>query len=122
MNPKQIFLIDSLGAFLSSFLLGLITLKFHNIFGLPKAICCFLAILALLFAIYSLTCHYFIKKKWRRFLLFIIIANMSYCFLTIGLIFNHFDSITTLGLTYFILEVIIIIALVFIEIKIYTNP
>jgi hypothetical protein len=120
-NPKQIFLIDSLGAFLSSFLLGIIALKFSDTFGLPKATFSFLAALALLFAIYSLTCYCLVKDKWRPFLLSIIIANVCYCFLTIWLVFAHFDSITILGLTYFILELIVIMALIFIEIKTFTN-
>jgi hypothetical protein len=120
-NPKQIFLIDSLGAFLSSFLLSLIALNFREMFGLSKTVFCFLAASAWFFAIYSLTCYCLVKNQWRIFLLLIIIANICYCFLTIWLVFNHFDSITILGLTYFILELIVIIALVFIEIKIYTT-
>lgn len=116
-NPKNIFLLDSIGAFLTAFLLGFILIRFQNAFGMPQKTLYFLSALALAFALYSLCCYYFISSKWNSFLSVIVVANILYCCLTTGLIFYHFQTLTILGLTYFILEIIIIVCLIFIEIK-----
>lgn len=116
-NPKNIFLLDSIGAFLTAFLLGFILIRFQNAFGIPQKTLYFLSALALTFALYSLCCYYFISSKWNNFLSIIVVANILYCCLTTGLIFYHFQTLTILGLTYFILEIIIIVCLIFIEIK-----
>lgn len=116
-KPKNIFILDSIGAFLTAFLLGFILIRFQNAFGMPQKTLYFLSALALAFALYSLCCYYFISSKWKNFLSVIVVANILYCCLTTGLIFYHFQTLTILGLTYFILEIIIIVCLIFIEIK-----
>lgn len=116
-KPKNIFILDSIGAFLTAFLLGFILIRFQNAFGMPQKTLYFLSALALAFALYSLCCYYFISSKWNNFLSVIVVANILYCCLTTGLIFYHFQTLTILGLTYFILEIIIIVSLIFIEMK-----
>jgi hypothetical protein len=116
-NPKNIFLLDSIGAFLTALLLGFVLVEFQDAFGMPQKTLYFLSALALAFALYSSCCYYFIPSKWNSFLSVIVVANILYCCLTTGLIFYHFQTLTILGLTYFILEIIIIVCLIFIEIK-----
>jgi hypothetical protein len=51
----------------------------------------------------------------------IIIANSTYCILTIGLIGYNFNRLTFLGITYFIIEILILFGLIYIEFKILKN-
>jgi hypothetical protein len=116
-----IFLIDGLGALLSAFFLGVILVKFEDSFGMPHTILYFLSLVACLFMIYSFICYFFNFKKWKPYLKTIIIANTLYCFATIGLVFYCYKSLTILGLIYFILELIVLITLIFIEYKVLTK-
>ena len=116
-NPKRLFLLDSSGAFLTAFFLVAILSIFEEYFGMPRQILTFLSIIALIYAIYSIYCYYFVGDKWRLFLKIICIANGLYCCLTIGLVFYFYPRLTILGITYFLLEIILICGLVIIERK-----
>jgi len=115
LNPKRLFLIDSFGAFLTAFFLVAILSTFEKHFGMPRQILVFLSVIALVYAIYSICCFYFIDSNWRPFLKTICIANLIYCCLTIGLVINFYSRLTVLGTSYFLLEIILICVLVIIE-------
>ena len=117
-NPKKLFLIDSIGAFLTAILLFVILSYFEPEFGLPKQTLYCLFTLACTFAIYSFACYKNVNKNWNKYLQIISIANFLYCLLTLILIIIYRNRITKLGLIYFIIEVIIIGCLAYIEIKI----
>jgi hypothetical protein len=55
--------------------------------------------------------------KWQIFLKIIAFANLFYCFITFGLVIYYFNSITILGIMYFIIEKIIVIPLAVFELK-----
>ncbi|KIC01530.1 hypothetical protein OA88_13565 [Flavobacterium sp. JRM] len=114
-NPKNIFLLDSIGAFLTAFLLGFVLVRFQDSFGMPQKTLYILSVIAFIYATYSLCCYLFISNKWRFYLNIIMIANALYCCLTTGLIIYHFHKLTLLGIIYFILEIIIIVFLVYLE-------
>lgn len=114
-NPKNIFLIDGLGAFLTAFFLFVIIAQFEDSFGMPREICIYLSLLAILFCVYSFTCFLIKTKKWKSFLKIIIVANIFYCLVTLFLCFFFYHSLTLLGLTYFFLEILIIGVLVWLE-------
>lgn len=116
-NPKRLFLIDSLGAVLTAFLLGVVLVRFEPVFGMPRSVLYVLALVACGFAVYSFCCYLFIEKKWRPFLCIIAIANLIYCCVTLGLIFYLWEELTALGVVYFLGEIIIIVALVIVEVK-----
>lgn len=116
LNPKRLFLIDSLGAFLTAFSLGIILTRLEEDFGMPLKVLNPLSILACVYAIYSLSCYFFAGVDWRPFLKVIAIANLMYCCLTIGLVILFHQALTILGLIYFSGEIIIIVGLVFIEV------
>lgn len=116
-NPKKIFLIDSIGAFLSATLLFVILTFFIQEFGLPKMILYFLFSVACIFSIYSVLCYYLFYKQWRTYLRTVLIANILYCILTILILVVFRNSVTLLGFIYFILEIIIISCIVVIELK-----
>ena len=122
IKPKQLFLIDGLGAFVSAFLLGIILVNFESFFGMPREVLYPLAIIPCVFAVYSFFCFFRIPEKWRSFLKIIAIANLLYCCLTMSLVIYFYSELTVLGLLYFVLELAIILFLVFIELKMASNP
>lgn len=116
-QPKMIFLIDSIGAFLSANLLLIILSFLQTEFGIFDKRFNFLVATSYVFSIYSFCCYYWIDKQWRVFLRIIAIANLLYCILIIIFLVNFCKNITLLGLAYFISEIIIIICLAAIELK-----
>jgi hypothetical protein len=116
-NPKHLFLLDSLGALLSAFLLGVALPSFQPIFGMPNKILYGLAALAFLFAIYSFWNHVRFKEHWRPYLRGIAVVNLLYCGLTAALVVYFRQELTKWGLLYFLLEMLVIIALVLVEFK-----
>jgi len=121
LKPRQFFLVDSLGALITTMMLGLVLARFESIFGMPQKVLYVLASIALVFCIYSFLSYLLLKENWRPFLKIISIANLLYCFLSLGLVIYFFGKLTILGVTYFVLELIVILILVRIELKVAFN-
>ena len=117
-NPKQLFLIDGIGALLSAFFLGVVLVRFEAFIGLPGQILRILALLPCLFAIYSFSCYFFRKGNWSILLSIIAIANLLYCVLTLGILIMYAESLTKLGWLYFLVEIVIIVILVTFELRV----
>ncbi len=114
-NPKAIFLTDSIGAFLSAFCLLIISIFYNDFFGIDPSTLQLITILPIIFCIYSASCFIFIKHSYRPFIQIIAIANLLYCLITLVFISYFFTSISILGLSYFILEIIVIAYIVYLE-------
>lgn len=114
-NPRKIFLLDSLGALLSAFFLLCILLPFEGQFGMPQQILLILSAIAVVFAIYSVSCFLFVRANWRPFLKSLYVANLTYCCLTAMLVALNYNQLTWLGLSYFLIEIVLIGMLVAIE-------
>ncbi|WP_425392044.1 hypothetical protein [Ekhidna sp.] len=114
---RKLFLIDSVGALLSSVLLGLVLVHYHSLIGMPVPILRVLAGVAVLFMIYSFSCYYINPVNAKARLRTIAIANLLYCVTTLILMGIYFDMLTLLGLTYFILEILVITFLARFEFK-----
>lgn len=114
-NPKNLFLLDSLGALLSAILLGVALPSFQPIFGMPHKALYGLAALACLFAIYSSWNYIWFRENWRPYLRAIAIINLLYCGLTAAFVVYFRQELTKWGLLYFLLEMLVIIVLVVIE-------
>lgn len=121
LNPKRLFLVDGFGALLSAFCLGVILTRFESFFGMPKNVLYFLAFLPCVFALYDFFCYKMVKDNWRPFLKVIAIANLLYCLLSIGFLIHDFQKLTILGIIYFVLELIIVIFIAYIELKVATK-
>jgi hypothetical protein len=117
LNPGKLLLIDGAGALLSAFLLGVVLVKFENIFGMPLKALCFLSTIACIFAAYSFTSYLLIKKNRKPYLKIIAFANLMYCCLTLGLIFYYNNELTNWGLLCFLCELAVIMILVIIELR-----
>jgi len=118
LNPKRLFLIDSLGALLTAFLTGVMLRKFEADFGMPQKHLNVLSILACVFSIYSISCHFFVGKNWRIYLKIIAISNLIYCVFTAGLVMILYQQLTILGVIYFVGEILIVIGLVYTELSV----
>jgi len=117
LNPKKLFLIDGIGAILSSFLLGVVLVKFEAIFGIPSSALYFLATIPIFFAIYDFYCLQKRHQKTGIFLKVIAVLNLIYCCISLTLAFYHFGTITDLGWIYVCIEIIIVSLLALIELK-----
>ncbi len=117
VHPKRLFLIDGLGALLSAFLLGVVLVKLESIFGIPATALYILAFLPCIFALYDLYCYLRVKKNQKYFLTAIAFMNLIYCFVSIGIVLQHYQKITAFGWGYILIEILILIALITIELK-----
>ena len=117
MSAKILFIIDGLGALLSAFLLGVVLVQLENLFGMPKETLYFLAFLPCLFALYDLICYLKVKQNELFFLKGIAIANLLYCCLSILFVKQHYAQLSKLGLAYFTLELVVVVALGSIQLK-----
>lgn len=114
-TPRNLLLIDGIGALVSALFLGGILVKWNLLIGMPIDVLYILAAIAGIFAVYSLSCHFFVKAHWAFYLRMIMIANSLYCVLTLLLVGYYFQELTALGVGYFGLEMLIIVGLVGIE-------
>jgi hypothetical protein len=112
---KQLFLLDGSGALLSAFFLGVVLRQFEPIFGMPVETLTLLALLACTFACYSWFCYFLVTDKWPTFLRVIMVVNILYACLSLFLVYRHFADLTILGVIYFVLELIVLAGVVYVE-------
>lgn len=117
ITPRQMLLIDSIGAMISALLLGGILVTFEPFFGMPATILYPLAGVALIFAIYSQLTYKAQLKDHAPFLRGIAIANMLYCCVTAGLVIAYLDALTIWGIGYFVIEIVLVVGLAIFELK-----
>ncbi|WP_343707093.1 hypothetical protein [Flavobacterium sp.] len=116
-TSKNIFLLDAFGALLTTILLFFLLKNFNDFFGLSKDIFEKLSIIAFTFFVYSISCYFLIMQNWKSFLKIICGANILYCVLTLAIIIHYYQSISILGIVYFLAEIIVIGLLASLEIK-----
>ncbi len=116
-HPRQLFLIDSIGAMLTAALLAGVVAKLEGIFGMQPAPLYILAAIAGLFLVYSMSCYLFNPANWRPYMKAIALANLAYCCFTLVLVFFLVPGVTALGMAYFVGEGLIVGALVYLELR-----
>lgn len=116
-KTKNIFLLDSFGALLTTILLFFVLRNFNVFLGLSKDVFEYLSIIAFSFFVYSISCYFLVKQNLKSFLKIICGANILYCVLTLGIIIHYYQSISVLGIVYFLAEIIVICLLASLEIK-----
>ena len=117
-----IFVIDGFGALISSFLLGVVLVKFEYIFGVPRHVLYLLAVIPLFFALFDFLAYNKCLFPYQRSLRMIAIMNILYCCLSLVMAIVHLDSIKTLGYVYIIVEIFIVLYLSIIELKLSIEP
>ena len=119
-SNRNIFLLDCIGAFVSGFLLFFVLRPFNLYFGISKDVLLIPTIFAFSLSIFSLICLN-IKYPWRPLLRIIIIANLFYCSIITGIIITYYSSLTQMAVLFFLLEVLIIYLLIYIEFRLLNN-
>ena len=114
-KPRTLFLVDGLGAALTTFSLYFVLRPYYDYFGMPTNILKYLSIIGLIFCSYSMSCFFLLKDNLSPFLRIIGIGNLLYCILTMSLLYAYYPSLTRLGMTYFIVEILFIGLLLFTE-------
>ncbi len=115
--PRNVFLLDGIGALVSSLLLVVFLAPFESFFGMPSDYVYQLAIPAVVFAVYSIACYVFNLNNWQPFMKLIALANFLYCCLTFYLILKLFYRLTHFGVLYFLLEIAVIFMVIALEIN-----
>ena len=119
-KTKALFLVDGMGAALTTFYLYFVLRHFYEYFGMPTYILTYLSLIGLVFCVYSMTCFFLLKGNWTPFLRLISVGNLIYCVLTMILVYIYFNDLTKLGVIYFLLEISIIVVIVYIELRVAT--
>ena len=120
-KPKTLFLIDSLGAVLTGFILFVIMRQLNEYIGMPKTVLTYLSFIAICFCIYSTACFLFLKERWTPFIRLIGVANLLYCALTVGLLIKYHSLLTIIGTICFLIEIVIICGLSYLELNVATE-
>lgn len=120
-NPNRLFLLDGIGAFVSAFFLGIVLVNLESQIRMPIQILYMLAVIALVFAGYSITCYFINPKNWKSYLRLITTANTLYCTFTLGLVMYFFERLTLLAITYFVVEMIVVSIVIRIEILVISK-
>ncbi|GAA4110869.1 hypothetical protein GCM10022393_08200 [Aquimarina addita] len=121
VKPERIFLMDALGALLTSFFLCCILAQLESYFGVPIQVIYVLSGIAGCLFVYSIIGYLFSKTRWKSFLIILIICNISHLVVSLAMIVLHSEKLTAPGYTYFILECIVIIIVVAIECKLLVS-
>ena len=111
MTPKNMLLVDGLGACLSAVCLGGVLPALQAHVGMPKGVLFLLAAIAALFALNSLLAHRFAGRHAATWLRGVLAANLLYCVLTGSLLAIHRSELTPLGVAYFVAEILIVLGL-----------
>lgn len=121
--PRQLFLIDSVGA-LTSGLSLLILSQFARYIGLEARILQQLALIAFVFCLNSGACYVLIQHpaqfaagKHRWPLRGIAVGNLAYCAVTATVVIQHTDVLQPMGWLYFVGEMGIIVGLAAVELR-----
>jgi uncharacterized membrane protein YuzA (DUF378 family) len=115
LSLRQMFLLDGIGALLTAISPLALLAVFGNIFQMPVNILYVLSGIAALYALYSLSCYALPLNNRKPFLRGIMVANIAYCCLTLGLVLYYWSTLTGWGKVYFLGEIGIVLRVVFWE-------
>jgi hypothetical protein len=116
LNPRKVLLLDGIGALFSAFLLGIVLVRYQHLIGMSEKVLYILAFFPIVFAVYDFICLLFCKNDKLNFYVKIIaLANLSYCVISAILLIIHFPALTLLGIIYFVIEIIIVAFIAYLE-------
>ena len=121
IQPRNLLLLDGIGAMASAIMLGGVLIYFQEQIGMPKHILYALALAATCFAAFSLTNYYRKSSNAKSALKMIGIINILYCIVSLALVIQYYPLLTLLGVGYFILEKMVVLLLALMEIKASQN-
>ncbi len=114
-RPRMLFAVDAVGAFITASLLYGVLRKYPVFFAMSHDILSCLALIAVLFSVYSFACFAIMPLRWPYYLRIISIANLLYCILTMVYLILYRQYITVWDIAYFLGEIMVIVSLVYVE-------
>lgn len=110
LSIKKLLVIDAFGALISFIMLGIVFVRYLTFTGIQKNALYLLAIFPVIFFCFSIYGS-FHKKYERRFLRINAMANISYCLFSMSVVILHLHLITSIGIIYFLAEIILVLLL-----------
>lgn len=120
-KQKTLFLVDSVGAFMTAFFLFVVMRQYDEYFGMPERELIYLSAIAASYCIYSAACYLFVQRAIVHFMAFIGFANIIYSVVTIILMIRYYPILTKIGVLYFMTEIVVIWALSYLELRVATE-
>lgn len=117
-KPEKLFLLDGSGAALTTCSLFFVVRNYNDYFGMPANMLTYLAAVGLVYCAYSMSCYFLLNGHWTFYLRIIAIGNFLYCVLTMTFLYACCDSLTRMGLAYFLGEMLIIAVLAYLELRV----
>jgi hypothetical protein len=117
LDPRKLFLIDSIGAVVTALLTGVLLAQFESFFGVPAQTLYLLSIAPVLYAVYSLVCYLRFPASWRMLMRIIASANLLYVIVVNVWMLFFQPGITGWGIMYFVGEFFIVAGIAAIELK-----
>ena len=117
LTPRNLFLLDGIGALVSAIMLGVVLVQFESFFGMPASVLQYLALAAGIFSVYSFSQYIRFPQNWAPYLRFIAIVNLLYCAVTLILVIFLYGQLTYGGILYFIGEIILVVTLALFELR-----
>jgi hypothetical protein len=108
----NIFLVDSIGALVSALFLGAVLPRIA--IGVSTETLYTLCIFAVIMGMYSGLCFCF-RRSSTKLLIVSVVMNLLYCLYSAFVLIGNLETITNLGIIYFVGEKIIVLALVYVE-------
>lgn len=116
---KKLFIVDGIGALISSLFLGIVLVNFQEYIGIPVSSLYVLAAIPILFILYDIYCYMQLNDTKAAFhLRLIAIANLWYILVSIGFAVYHFPLLRPLGFIYLLGEIIVIFCIAFIQLEV----
>lgn len=116
-DPRVMFRFDTAGAAVSLLLLGVILPRLQAHLGVPASVLYGLALWAGGCLLYDLLCLRLATLTQPQWLGGIVLANALYCILSAVLLVVHSDALTPLGVAYFVVDILVILAVIAIEVQ-----
>lgn len=117
LSPKKLFMLDGGGALLSAVLLGGVLPHYESFFGMPATALYLLAAFPILFLCFDVVSYFRYPKNSRLALRMVAGMNLGYCLISVGCLIHHYPRLTKFGLTYFFLELLVVVFLAVLELK-----
>ena len=116
--PRTVFLVDGVGALVTALLVGAVLPTLREYIGMPRPMLRALALIAAVFAAYSLTCAATPPRRWPIYLRGIALANAAYCLVTAALLIRFAALLQVLDFLYFVGEIVVLSTLVALELRV----
>ena len=117
MSIRKLFLLDGSGALLTALMLMLVLPKLDLLTGIDPDMITVMVLIAFLLTAMSLTFFFTYNQQSYKVLQVIGISNLLYSGIIVVVLLVHGSSMKPLGMTYFILEGLVVALLGLVEIR-----